>query len=221
MFRQVAEALLEDEKTKTLLVYMHEQDKENELQKHAIDSMKHERELQKSLNESMARSHTLELQVVKRDLEDARTQLAFLRNMLNAGGVVELVEEEIEKAQPSLQQKPRALKWQMALDMPQFSSLLQCIVGIRALMANNSHDAGKAIANLYQELSMRAGHGHPTVQEWHQSRKALDIDAAGLAPARARLVACLARYLGIKYIYNQTVHSTLTEEVEEEEEEVE
>lgn len=198
-FHKVADKLLRDdqEDVKSILIELYEKS----LVAHEAEKQKLEAEKQ-----ALARGLELQLQASRYQLQDVRTELAALKNMLNARGMIELVEEEFEKVDPGLRTKPRALKWQEALDIPQFSSLRQCLLEIRALKLHSSEQAGKAVASLYQELSLRAGHGHPTTEEWQCSSRVLDIDAAGLAPARGRLVACLASFLSIKHIFNKALN---------------
>ncbi len=149
------------------------------------------------------------LQLALRDkttvLVEAKTRLAALENCLNARGMVELVEDEFRKH--GLKSSNRSENWANALSMEEFVELRNCIYSCTALNVHDEAAAGRAVAALYQELSLRAGHGHPSTEEWVGSGEVLDIDYAKLSPARGRLVACLAYFLGIRHKLNGRITS--------------
>jgi hypothetical protein len=173
-----------------------------ELERKSKQNLELELELEKS-------KEVFGLQLALRDkntvLVEAKTRLAALENCLNARGMVELVEDEFRKH--GLKSSNRSENWANALSMEEFVELRNCIYSCTALNVHDEAAAGRAVAALYQELSLRAGHGHPSTEEWVGSGEVLDIDYAKLSPARGRLVACLAYFLGIRHKLNGRITS--------------
>jgi hypothetical protein len=174
-----------------------------------LEKSKVELELEKSKLELEKSKEVFGLQLALRDkntvLVEAKTRLAALENCLNARGMVELVEDEFRKH--GLKSSNRSENWANALSMEEFVELRNCIYSCTALNVHDEAAAGRAVAALYQELSLRAGHGHPSTEEWVGSGEVLDIDYAKLSPARGRLVACLAYFLGIRHKLNGRITS--------------
>ena len=187
-FNQVVTALVNDEGTRSLLVDLHEME---------VNATKEKDELRLEITELRLQS---ELVAVQRRLMDSNTALAKERGLLNCRGMVELIEEEM------IPNNGRAALWEDCLDMEEFKPLRDCLLGVTGSQARTSKALGQSVASFYGELSLSV-HGHNSKEEWIASKDTFNIGAALLSKPRARMLACMAEFLMIKYSTNVTASS--------------
>jgi hypothetical protein len=178
-----------------------------------VNAMKEKDELRLEMAEKALENTELRLQselvAVQRRLMDSNTALAKERGLLNCRGMIELIEEEMRKVCLGKLMKPnnaRVNLWEECLGMEEFKPLRDCLSKVTGSQARTPKALGQSVASFYSELSLSV-HGHNSKEEWIASKDTFDIDAAMLSKPRARMLACMAQFLMIKYSTNVTASS--------------
>jgi hypothetical protein len=216
-FNQVVSVFVPDEGTRSLLMRLHESElamvekdkamveKDKAMVEKEVKHVQVEIELRLTIAE---REKQLELGAMQTRLEDAKTELAKEKGLLNCRGMIELIEEEMRKVclGKSVKYNGRLDLWEKCLGMKEFKPLLDCLSKVTGSQARTPKALGQAVASFYSELSLSV-HGHNSKEEWIASKDILDIDAANLSKPRTRMLVCMAQFLMIKYSTNVTASS--------------
>ena len=199
-FRLAADALLPDvdEQKRSLLLELHESMIADKVESaKALAALEERLKLRDVLDQ--IRGEKFELQAT---LQQAKTDLAKERGLLSCHGMIELVEEEFRKAVllNNMKTNGRVDLWKQCLELKKFQPLRDCLLNVTGLTSRSSEAIGKSVASFYTEMSTGV-HGHSSTEEWISSKEVLDIDAAMLSKPRGRMIACIAKFLMVRYSF--------------------
>jgi hypothetical protein len=139
----------------------------------------------------------LELGALQRRLMDSNTELAKEKGFLNCRGMIRLIEEKMRKVCIGKGVKPnygRYALWEQCLDMEEFKPLRDCLYCVTGSQARTPKPLGQSVASFYSELNLPVHRHNRSVFEYK-----LNISAAKLSKPQARMLACMAEFLMIRY----------------------